>query len=224
MGEVVKPPLENRESFIVRLKDFSWEEKQDILYAYDIAKVGHGNQVRENGIRYFEHPRNTTLILLDECGIRSTTLLKGALLHDTKEDTLLFGNAEHDTYRDSIKIATYRITKTFGKDVAEIVISVSKPKGIDLINLSDDELELMYRRNLEKASLDALLVKMADRLHNLRDIYSCTLEKQQRKVKETEEFYIPLFQKVLTKYPKEGQYLLDQMKIAISKVSLSWTN
>jgi GTP diphosphokinase / guanosine-3',5'-bis(diphosphate) 3'-diphosphatase len=211
-------PVENRESFEMRLKDFPLKEKENIKNAYQAAKKAHRNQLRDSGIRYFEHPRYTFLILFDECGIREEKLLVSSLVHDVPEDTFYFGDSPQNTYEDSVKIIKHNIKKKFGEEVAEIVISLSKPRGKDLANLSEETVGQMYHRQLEKASVDTLLVKMADRLHNLRELSACTSEKQQRKIKETEEFYFPLFEKVLTKYPKEGKYLLDQMRIAISKL------
>lgn len=202
-------PEEHRESFEARLAGFSEHEGLNIMFAYDIAKAD---------------PRQMTLILLDECGIKDPIILQSSLLHDVLEDTSMFGNAKHETYRELMKTAKYRISKTFGPETAKIVISVSKLKGKDTENLTEEQLDSLYHHKIKNAHAKPLLVKMADKLHNLRTLGSCTLEKKKRKVKETEEFYLPLFEKVLFKYPKEGQYLLDQMKIAINNVSLNWGN
>lgn len=70
--------------------------------------------------------------------------------------------------------------------------------------------------NLELASPKALLVKMADRLHNLRTLSGTKSEKRQRIIKETREYYLPLFHRILSDYPIEGQYMLDEMEKAMS--------
>ncbi len=61
---------------------------------------------------------------------------------------------------------------------------------------------------------------MADRLHNLRSLPGTTPEKQQRIAAETKTIYLPLFQKVLTEYPEEGRYMLDEMEKALAKLKI----
>jgi GTP diphosphokinase / guanosine-3',5'-bis(diphosphate) 3'-diphosphatase len=212
---------ENRTSFEARLiGKFSPEDIRNIMFIYDIPKYAHGHkgQKRESGERYYEHPRSVALILLDECGVTDPAIIKGALMHDVGEDTGFLGNAYYLAYPQLILEIEYRAGLIAGKEAAEIVGCLTKPTGIDIDNKTANVKEELYRRNLNSSSPKALLVKMADRLHNLRTLGSCTLEKQQRKIKETEEFYFPLFEKVLVKYPKEGKYLLDQMKFEISKL------
>jgi GTP diphosphokinase / guanosine-3',5'-bis(diphosphate) 3'-diphosphatase len=210
---------ENRASFEARLiGKFSPEDIRNIMFVYDVPKYAHGHkgQKRESGERYYEHPRSVTLILLDECGVTDPAIIKGALMHDVGEDTGFLGNAHYLSYPQLIMEIEYRAGLIAGEETGEIVGCLTKPTGIDVNDKTKNIKEELYRRNLS-SSPKALLVKMADRLHNLRTLGSCTPEKQQRKIKETEEFYFPLFEKVLTKYPKEGKYLLEQMKIEVSK-------
>lgn len=220
-----RAPDENRTSFVTRLTRFNLREKRSIMFAYDIAKFSHGhkNQMRDSGVRYFEHPRSVALILLDECNIKDPATVKAALLHDVLEDTSMFGNAHFETHRELIKVARYRLTKSFDKETAGIVIDVSKPNGIDLQRLTRDERDDMYHKNLEKAGAKSLLVKMADVLHNNRTLESTILEKQHRRVKETEDIYFQLFKRVILRhYPAEGSYLLMQIELAIDKIRRSW--
>ncbi len=212
---------ENRLSFEARLTgNFSSLEIKNVMYAYDVAKIAHGQKLqrRDSGERYFEHPRADTLILIDECGIKDAAIIKGALMHDVLEDTAFFGNAHYLTYQQLVDEARYRISLPFGEETAEIVIGVSKPNGTDMLNKTRDEVDDMYHKNLEAVSPKALLVKMADVLHNCRTLSSTTSEKQERRIKEVEGVYYNLFEKILPYYPKEGKYLLEQIRIAVEQI------
>ncbi|MDO8621474.1 MAG: HD domain-containing protein [Candidatus Levybacteria bacterium] len=217
---------ENRDSFEARLFGcFSPLDTKNIMYAYDVAKIAHGQklQKRDSGERYFEHPRAVALILLDECEIKDAAIIKGALIHDVLEDTGFFGNAHYLTYQQLIEEAEYRISLLFGEETAGIVIDVSKPNGTDMVGKTAGEIDDMYHRNLENAPAKSLLVKMADVLHNNRTLLSTTLKKQHHRVEETEGVYLDMFKrKVLPEYPNEGGYLLDQIKLAVNRTRLSW--
>lgn len=154
------------------------------------------------------------LILIDECKIKDPDLIIAALLHDSIEDSAIFCNSKKP-YSEWREIAFFRLSKIFNKNAAQIIISLTKPKadGKELKN-KDDAFRL-YINNLSAAPAETILIKMADRLHNLRTLKDTTPEKQRRKITETKEIYLPLFQKVLIKYPEEGRYMLDQMNKAI---------
>lgn len=94
---------ENRETFLKRLEGkFSPEQIENIDFAYDIAKESHRPQSRESGERYFEHPRAGHLIMLDELDLYDYDLLVSFLLHDTGEDTPIWGNIS-DSYDKFVK-------------------------------------------------------------------------------------------------------------------------
>lgn len=217
---------ENRLSFEARLIGaFSPLDIKNIMYAYDVAKIAHGEklQIRDSGERYFEHPRADALILLDECGIKDSAITKGTLMHDVLEDTAFFGNAYYLTYQQLIEEARYRISLPFGEETARIVIDVSKPSGTDMVGRTPDEIDDMYHRNLENVPAKSLLVKMADVLHNNRTLLATTLKKQHHRIEETEEIYLDMFtRKVLPEYPNEGAYLLNQIKLVVEQTKLSW--
>ena len=146
-------------------------------------------------------------------------------MHDVLEDTGFFGNAHYLTYQQLIEEARYRISLPFGEETAGIVIDVSKPNGSDMAGKTTDEIDDMYHKNLENVPAKSLLVKMADVLHNNRTFSLTTFKKQHHRVEETERVYLDMFKrKVLPEYPNEGQYLLDQIKLAINKTRLSWQN
>jgi (p)ppGpp synthase/HD superfamily hydrolase len=207
--------VENWLTFERRIAGFSARDRRDIHFAYQLAKYAHRGQMRVSKERYFEHLRAVALIVLDECGIEDACLVIGALLHDSIEDTGVFGNAQRMSLDEWMLEARERLTLNFGAESAEIVLAVTKPKvnGID-IRTKAEALDAYYEQ-LHGASGKALLVKMADRLHNLRTQYATPPEKQARKARETAEIYFPIFQRVLRSYPGPGRYMLEQMEEAL---------
>lgn len=190
--------IENRESFITRILGLDREDFLSVMFAYDMAKFAHGHagQVREgNGQRYFEHPRHVTLILIDELGVMDPNLLRGSLLHDVPEDTGLLGNSHDGSYREWREVVRWRITKAFNSEVARMVLDVTKPfVDEDEIKSKDEGME-MYLENLRQARPDSIIIKMADRLHNLRTLDDVDPAKRVRKIHETEDMYYPIFRK-----------------------------
>ncbi|OGN10220.1 MAG: hypothetical protein A3J46_05960 [Candidatus Yanofskybacteria bacterium RIFCSPHIGHO2_02_FULL_41_11] len=211
--------IENHQTFVGRLKGFSEEEIFLVDFAYDLAKIGHVRQTRDTGERYFEHLRNVALILIDELKIHNYKMIIAALLHDSIEDTFIFGHATKETYSEWQKIAMHRLTKLFDWETAGMIINLTKPK-IDGVEILDKhQAHTVYINNLAKSSNETILLKMCDRLHNLRSLRGCTKEKQERIAKETEEVYFALFNKVLDKYPSEGNYLISEMKKALAELA-----
>ncbi len=210
---------EDRQSFINRISDLPPGARKDIMFAYGITKAGHKakGQMRESGGRYFEHPRFVALILIDELKNKDPELIQAALMHDLLEDTDIFGNAAFNTYGQNKEEAYHNISRSFSHRVAEIVISVSKPKGTDAKELNADHI---YHDLLANAPVDAILIKACDRLHNLRTLGGTTYEKQLRKVNETKEEYFPLFKRLEEKYPVEYKYLMSEMNKAIDALGL----
>lgn len=166
---------------------------EKIDQAYNLSKYGHRNQSRANDERYFEHCRQTALILIEELGITRYKLIIAALLHDVIEDSYVVNN----------KV----IKKLFGKKVARLVRTVTKPKKDDSRFTNDDERHDFYHQQIKNAEVDALLIKLLDNLHNMRTRFDCTAEKQDRKSKESLENYVPLIPRVTAVYPIPGQHL-----------------
>src|SRR4051794_24812158 len=92
------PEVENWGTFQERLDVFNPQDKKDINFAYQLAKSAHRGQMRVGKDRYFEHLRAVTLILLDEVHITDPSIIKAALLHDSMEDTSVFGNPQKISY------------------------------------------------------------------------------------------------------------------------------
>ncbi len=145
--------------------------------AYDFALKAHEKQKRDEGSPYIIHPVAVANILTD-LKLDSATIATG-LLHDTIEDT-------HATYKT--------IEKEFGKEVADLVDGVTKISAYENQAATDSKAE-NFRKLILATSKDirVLLVKLADRLHNMRTIqFVSKKEKQIRKAKETMEIYAPL--------------------------------
>jgi len=145
--------------------------------AYNFALEAHKKQKRDEGVPYIIHPIAVANILSD-LKLDSATIATG-LLHDTIEDTK----------------ATYKtIKEEFGQEVADLVEGVTKISAFENQAAQDSKAE-NFRKLIIATSKDirVLLVKLADRLHNMRTIKFVKLkEKQIRKAKETMEIYAPL--------------------------------
>ena len=144
--------------------------------AYRVAEEAHEGQVRLSGEPFIEHPLAVAQILAD---LRlDTTTLEAALLHDTVEDT---------------PVTLDRLREEFGDDVAEIVDGLTK-----LDKLQFQTRELAQAENVRKmivamaGDIRVLLIKLADRLHNMRTLSALPVAKQRRVATETLEIYAPL--------------------------------
>ena len=157
-------------------KYMSKEEVDLVMKAYEYAKDMHKDQKRKSGEPYIIHPVNVAIILAD-LDMDIETII-AALLHDVVEDTSA-------TYDD--------VKKMFGEDVANIVDGVTK-----LNKLNYKSSEAFQAENLRKMILAmnndirVIIVKLADRLHNLRTLEYMNEEKRKQKAKETIEIYAPL--------------------------------
>lgn len=203
-------------SYIAVIGPIMPEYRDKINFAYHFAQDAHRGQLRATGEPYFIHPRATSLILLD-AGITDPELHIVALLHDVPEDSFDFisttvAKLQHPRIGDDW---TRLATLFYDERVADMTAALTKPFGFDEDN---EETKKQYYGQLEDALYDfpeVLLVKMADRLHNLRTLDVMPMENQKSKVQETIDIYFPLFEEVVRKYPEPGGYMLLEMKKAI---------
>ena len=147
-----------------------------IMKAYNLANDKHKNQKRSSGEPYIIHPLNVAYILAG-IGLDESTLC-AALLHDVVEDTDL-------TNKD--------LSEMFGEEIAQMVEGVTKLSTIQFATVEEKQVE-NYRRMFLAMGKDirVILIKLADRLHNMRTLKYLTRERQIANAKETLDLYAPL--------------------------------
>lgn len=183
-----------REMFLATLAPhISSDELEKVLAAYMFSKYGHSRQTRDGGQRYFEHPRAVATIIIDELGLNNNwRIVATALLHDILEDSWILNEKQ--------------IASNFGNRVARFVVWLTKAPGID------------YHARFNQCDMwEVLLVKLSDRLHNLRSLSACKKEKQIRYLKETRAHYLPLIQKLISLLPEEEKWRGEYLKTEVEK-------
>ena len=151
-------------------------DTQLIEQAFAVARAAHAEQVRRSGEPYIAHPLGVAMILAD-LGLDDVTIA-AALLHDAVEDTALTGPD---------------LEERFGADVAAIVDGVTKLDRLQF-DTKEEQQSATLRKMLVAMAKDirVLLIKLADRLHNMRTIASLPETKQERIAQETLDIYAPL--------------------------------
>ncbi len=183
-----------------------------VFQAYQFSAKAHEGQQRVSGEPYIHHPLEVARIL-GEMHMDHQTLM-AAILHDVIEDT--------PTAKDEIR-------KKFGKSVAELVDGVSKLTQIQFESVEEAQAQ-NFRKMLMAMSSDirVILVKLADRLHNMRTLGSLRYEKRMRISRETLDIYVPIAQRLglnnirleleelgfLTMYPMRHRILTEQVSKA----------
>ncbi|MDN5249284.1 MAG: bifunctional (p)ppGpp synthetase/guanosine-3',5'-bis(diphosphate) 3'-pyrophosphohydrolase [Alphaproteobacteria bacterium] len=165
------------EQLIERIGFYKSHVNSDLLVkAYNYAKEKHKHQVRASGEAYFSHPIAVALILtqlrLDEATIAV------ALLHDTIEDTTA---------------TKAELEELFGQEIADLVEGLTHLKKLDLISKKAIQAENLRKLLLAIAKdIRVLLVKLADRLHNMRTLAALSPQRQHNIAQETLDIYAPL--------------------------------
>ncbi|MEY3516522.1 MAG: hypothetical protein RIS67_739, partial [Pseudomonadota bacterium] len=151
-----------------------------IFRAYQLGALAHQGQVRNSGEAYITHPLAVAEILADQR--MDGEALCAAILHDALEDTALPRSF---------------IADTFGESVAEMVEGVTKLDKIQFNNRQEADAE-SFRKMMLAMSRDirVILIKLADRLHNMRTLESKSAESRRRIARETLEIYAPIAQRL----------------------------
>jgi GTP diphosphokinase / guanosine-3',5'-bis(diphosphate) 3'-diphosphatase len=172
-----KPPMMRQYDLVERVRRYNPHTNEALLNrAYVYAMKAHGEQRRASGDPYFSHPLEVAAILTD-LKLDDATIA-AALLHDTIEDT-----------------ATTRaeIDNLFGKDIGTLVDGLTKLKKLDLVTKEAKQAENLRKLLLAIAEdVRVLLIKLADRLHNMRTLNYMPVEARRRAAEETLEIYAPL--------------------------------
>lgn len=167
------------------------DEKQydlsKIISAYEYAEKAHSGQFRDSGAPYITHPLAVSFVLL-ELGMDTDTIC-AAMLHDVVEDT--------DVSLDEVK-------KRFGQDVETLVDGVTKLGKIPLFTKEEQQAENV-RKILLAMSQDirVIIIKLCDRLHNMRTLGARTAEKQRATALETMNIYAPIAHRLGIRAVKE---------------------
>lgn len=152
------------------------EDRELLLHAYDFARKAHANQKRASGEPYFIHPCAVAEILVD-LGLDPATIA-AALLHDVIEDTPF-------TAED--------IRREFGDEVLSLVSGVTKLDKIVFKSHEEEEAENFRKIFIAMAKdIRVIIIKLADRLHNMRSLNFLSKERQQRMARETLDIYTPI--------------------------------
>jgi RelA/SpoT family (p)ppGpp synthetase len=158
---------------------FSYLKPKDVARlaeAYRFSEAAHAGQTRQSGDPYISHPLAVAEILAD-WHLDGQTLM-AALLHDVTEDT---------------SVTKDEISDTFGKPVAELVDGVSKLDRIEFQSAEDAQAENFRKMLLAMArDVRVILIKLADRLHNMRTLGAVNPAKRRRVARETMEIYAPI--------------------------------
>ena len=160
-----------------KIKEYNPSCDFDLLSkAYALAKEAHEGQLRESGDPYISHPIEVAYILAD-LELDLTTIIAG-LLHDTVEDT-------NCTYED--------IKQQFGEDTAMLVDGVTKLDKIPYTTKEEQQAENLRKMFMAMAKdIRVILIKLADRMHNMHTLKYMPPDKQLEKARETLEIYAPL--------------------------------
>ncbi len=152
------------------------EDIEAIEQAYSVARAAHSGQYRQSGEPYITHPLAVAKILAE--WRMDAQALMAALLHDVVEDT---------------PTTKSELARTFGKAVAELVDGVSKIERIEFATLQHAQAENFRKMLLAMArDVRVILIKLADRLHNMRTLEAVPPEKQERIARETLDIYAPI--------------------------------
>src|SRR6266508_3340073 len=172
-----RPRMMRQYDLVERVRSYNPDTNEDLLNrAYVYAMKAHGAQTRASGDPFFSHPLEVAAILTD-LKLDDATIV-AALLHDTIEDT---------------EATRAEIDQLFGRDIGRLVEGLTKLKKLDLVSREAKQAENLRKLLLAIADdVRVLLIKLADRLHNMRTIAHMPPDARRRVAEETLDIYAPL--------------------------------
>lgn len=166
------PP--SKSDFFAMVRERFNEAETDIIgRAYEIAKAGHYKYEREDGNRYFDHPKMIAWILMKEFGIQDHEIIVEALLYRFRQEE-----------NDFILTPDF-IRLNFGENVVSTLHLLTRQPG-------EEEDVVTYLQRLQTGGFRPIIIKLVGRLTNLRTLNSRTPEKRHKTVEETLQYYFPL--------------------------------
>lgn len=172
-----------------------------IARAYTETMRDFKNVLRDGGSPYFGHPEAVAIIVLEYLRHRVPDTLVASLLHDNLEDLEQHGWTQK------------RIIQSYGQVPSELVWWVTKP-SVHEFGGCEEERDRAYHVRLRSAPREAIMIKLADRLHNLMTLGVHDVVRQRRKVQETRDFYLPL--------AEAHTILIHELECAIQDIVASW--
>jgi len=172
------PPVRlNLAQFVIQVESYNANVDIPLLrQAYEFSDRAHAGQKRSSGEPFIEHCHEVALILA-ELHMDSTTIAAG-LLHDVVEDT---------------KYTLEDIREDFGDEVAELVDGVTKIGAVKFHSIEEQQVEYFRKMLLSMANdIRVIIIKLSDRMHNMRTLEHLPPEKRQRIARETRDVYAPL--------------------------------
>lgn len=164
------------ENLLSKIKYYYADDAEVIMRAFELANVAHASQFRASGRPYITHPVVVADILVD-MGM-DVAAICAALLHDTVEDTY---------------ITEEMLKEQFGLEVAKLVKGVTKLEKIQFKTREDEQAENIRKMFLAMSEdIRVLIIKLADRLHNMRSLHFLPAERQQTFARETIDIFAPL--------------------------------
>ncbi len=167
-----------------------------VQFAYFLSKFGHAKQTRDDGGRYFDHPKGAAWIYIHELEGRDPDTIILLLLHDMPEDSYL--------------LSFFRFGMNFGAELSLDGRALTKlPKG-------KETTEEYLARVIERGPR-AILVKLCDRLHNNRNMLGCSAEKREKQIKETREYHLKLLVPALRLYGEQWNTYANGVNVMITE-------
>lgn len=165
------------ENLILKIEQYNPQANmKQIVKAYNFSERAHEGQFRNSGERFFIHPFNVAMILAD-LNMDTDTIIAG-LLHDVLEDT---------------DVKYEELAENFGVEVADLVEGVTKLKKLQYKSKQESQAENLRKMVVAMAKdIRVIIIKLADRLHNMRTLEYMSEEKKKEKALETIEIYAPL--------------------------------
>src|SRR5699024_4825555 len=173
----MKKVMNMLEKLIDKVEEYNPDANLDmIVKAYKFGDKAHEGQLRNSGEKFFIHPCHVAMILAD-LNMDTETIIAG-LLHDVIEDTEV-------TYDE--------VVEEFSKEIADLVEGVTKLKKLKYKTKQENQAENLRKMVLAMSKdIRVIIVKLSDRLHNMRTLEYMTDEKKKEKTLETLEIYAPL--------------------------------